>query len=208
MFPLSLIHLTCQPPFSSVRMFEMLSHTSFHYRKEIWHPGRQYFLLLSTVRRACWLFLKIAHSAVLRTLVLCRRNQGFFFFWWDANCTFCISHQWEHHFALNSYPSTFKSIKELWWHCFDIPLAPAFSYVSMRSRHKSDFASQRWNFKYLGVLSQIKNHECGCFVCSMAVLKASIGLNFEFLQGRDCILAVTLTPWCLGQCLSHSRIRD
>ena len=65
--------------------------------------------------------------------------------------------------------------------------------MSIRSRNKSDFASQRWNFKYLGVPSQIKSHGFWCFVCSMAVLTANTGLNFEFLRGRDHILVVTLT---------------
>lgn len=168
MFSLSFIHLTCQLPFSSVTMFEMLSHISFYYRKEIWHLGRQYFLLLSGWR-AYWLFLKIAQSAVSRTLMLCKGNQGIFFFLMRCKLYILYLPPVRTSFALNSYPSTFKSIKGLWWHCFDIPLPLAFSYVSIRSRSKSDFASQRWNFKYLGFLSQIKNYESRCFVCSMVV---------------------------------------
>lgn len=141
---------TCFPSHSSILLVSLLfplwlclkccpTHPSIRERKfDTWGGNISSYSL--TVRRACWLFLKIAQSAVLRTLVLCRGNQeNFFFFWWDANFTFCISHQWEHRFFSNSYASTFKSIKGLWWHCCDIPLALAFSYVSIRSRNKKWF---------------------------------------------------------------------
>lgn len=147
-FSLSSIHLTCQLPFSSVTVFEMLSHTSFHYWKEIWHLGRQYFLLLSNCAEG---MMAISQNSTVSSIdnisALWRKPRIFFFFWCDANCTFYISHQWDHHFALNSYVSTFISIKELWWHCFDIPLALAFSYVSIRSRNKKGFCQSEVEFE-------------------------------------------------------------
>jgi len=59
--------------------------------------------------------------------------------------------------------------------CFDIPLALAFSYVSIKGRNKSDFASQRWSFKYSGVPTPMKKHEFSCPACSMDVYLTTYG---------------------------------
>ena len=60
--------------------------------------------------------------------------------------------------------------------CFDIPLALAFSYVSIKGRNKSDFASQRWSFKYSGVPTPMKKHEFSCPACSMDVYLTTYAL--------------------------------
>lgn len=77
MFSLSFIHLTCQPSFPLWLCLKCCpTHPSITERKFDTRGGN--ISSYSLVWRACWLFLKIAQSAVLRTLVLCRGNQGFF----------------------------------------------------------------------------------------------------------------------------------